>query len=338
MFITENDKLRQPTLKAFIENAEPSKNRRLEKVFPDEEVFDIDNFFDIINTTGVKAGSFIGFDAETPIRNKPALKQATVSLSKIAHAHHYTETELYKYFNQRNEREGEKIIKDALLSVLSLAEGINDTKELTRAQMAYNGVVNLEDPKTKLKIGFELDMPESAFAKSDSFDNEDVNPLKVLSDLVEQYKENNAQQEPAYIVMNSKTLSKIKRNSNVSNEIYGSNGNGRLVRDSDLNEAFTELGLPQLEVDDNQTIIEGVNGDEVVKHLADDKVVVHAATLGNTLNGPAADNNFASGKYVVNIQNADPISEKTIVGEVTMPVLKNVNGVVILDASGESTP
>ena len=46
--------------------------------------------------------------------------------------------------------------------------------------------------------------------------------------------------------------------------------------------------------------------------------------LGKTLVGPAADNNFAIGTYVVSVVSQDPVGEKTIVGEVAMPVLQNL--------------
>ena len=157
---------------------------------------------------------------------------------------------------------------------------------------------------------------------------------------VEKYKERNNGQAPAYVVMNSKTLAKIKRNPNVATDLYGSEAGNKIVRQSDLDTLFTDIGLPKVEIDDAQTIIEGITGDIVKKHLDDDVVVLHAANLGNTLSGPAADNNFANGKYVVSVVSQDPVGEKTIVGEVAMPVLKNIKGISIITANeqAEETP
>ena len=337
-FITENENLQQATLQSYISNRESEKVRRLAKSYPDEQVFEINNAFNIIEDTGIKAGSIIGFDAETPIRTKPQLQQKLVSLSKIAHAHHYTEEELYKYFNPRSEAESLKIIQDAFMSINALDEGIEDTKEYIRAQMTYNGKLELEDPKSQVKIGFEFDLPEETFMQSNDFASDDVNPIEALEQLVERYQENNNQIAPAYMVMNRKTYNKIRRNKNVVAQLYGNASDGRLVRNEDMETMFADFGLPTLEIDDNVTIIEGLTEDVRHKHLEDDKVVMHAEQLGNTLIGPAADNNFAIGKYVVNVQDRDPISEKTIVGEVTIPVLKNPKGVVILEAKGNDTP
>lgn len=334
-FITESEYLQQPTLQSFVTNRESEKVRRLSKVYPDEQVFDINNAFNMIEDTGIKAGSIIGFDAETPIRTKPQLQQKLVSLSKIAHAHHYTEEELYKYFNPRSQAEQDTIITDAITSIATLDEGVEDMKEYIRAQMTYNGRLQIEDPKSQTKIGFEFDLPEETFMKANDFASADVNPIEVLEQMVERYQENNNQSAPAYMVMNRKTYNKIRRNKNVVAQLYGNSSDGRLVRNEDMETMFADFGLPTLEIDDNVTIIEGVTGDIRYKHLEDDKVVMHAEQLGNTLIGPAADNNFAIGKYVVNVQDKDPISEKTIVGEVTIPVLKNAKGVVILEAKGE---
>lgn len=338
MFITENENLQQPTLQAYIENRASEKVRRLAKSFPEEQVFEINNAFNIIEDVGVKAGSIIGFDAEAPIRTKPSLQRAFVSLSKIAHAHHYTEEEMYKYLNPRSEQEVTKLIQDAFLSINSLDEGIEDMKEYIRAKMTYEGKFELEDPKSQTKIGFELDLDEGQFVKSTKFSDESVNPITVLSDLVDTYRSHNNNNTPDYMVMSRKTYNDIKRNPNVVKQLFGIGNEGRLVREADMESLFTDFDLPTLEIDENITIIEGINGDIRHKHMADDKVVMHAANLGNTLIGPAADNNFANGKYVVNVQDRDPISEKTIVGEVTMPVLKNAKGVVILEATEEDSP
>lgn len=337
-FITDNEQLQQATLQSYISSRESEKVRRLSKSYPDEQVFDINNAFNIIEDTGIKAGSIIGFDAETPIRTKPQLQQKLVTLSKIAHAHHYTEEEMYKYFNPRNEAESLKIVQDAFMSINALDEGVEDMKEYIRAQMTYNGKLEIEDPKSQVKIGFEFDLPEETFMKSKDFASDDVNPIEVLEQMVERYQENNNQAAPAYMVMNRKTYNKIRRNKNVVAQMFGNASDGRLVRDDDMQTLFTDFGLPTLEIDDNVTIIDGIVEDIRHKHMDDDKVVMHAAQLGNTLIGPAADNNFALGKYVVNIQDTDPISEKSIVGEVTIPVLKNSKGVVILEAKGEETP
>src|SRR5699024_8363068 len=117
--------------------------------------------------------------------------------------------------------EQDALIQNALLSIADLSEGIEDTKELIRANMVYRGVFDYEDPKSEVKIQFDLDLPEDAKTTAGDFSRDDVNPLEVLTNEVEKYKERNHGQAPAYIVMNTKTLAKIKRNRNVAIDLYG---------------------------------------------------------------------------------------------------------------------
>lgn len=338
VLITEHENLKAETLQAFIDNAPAQTERRLSKVFPEQQVFDINVAYNVINDTGIKAGSIIGFDAATPLRQKGDVQQVLAKLSKIAHAYHYTEEEMYRYQNSRNADEQNALVNNALLSIADLSEGVEDTKELIRANMVYRGIFDYEDPKSQVKIQFDLDLPEDAKSSVGKFSSDDVNPLEVLSDEVEKYSNRNNGRKPEFMVMNSKTLAKIKRNANVVEDLYGASAGNKVVRNSDLETLFADIGLPQLEIDDAQTIIEGIDEDIVKKHLDDDVVVLHADNLGNTLSGPAADNNFANGKYVVSVVSQDPVGEKTIVGEVAMPVLKNVKGIQIITADGDDTP
>ncbi|MEB8091846.1 major capsid protein [Mammaliicoccus lentus] len=334
--ITDHSDLQQATLQSFVENVEPQRTRRLESVFPTEQTFDINVVYDIIEKTGIKAASIIGFDSGTPLRDKGSIKQAMAKLTKIAHAYNYTEEEMYKYLNPRSTSEVDALIRDVLISVGDLKEGVEETKELIRAGMVYRGEFDYEDPKTNVRIKFDLDLDDNNKISAGDFSREDVNPLEVLQEQVETYKDNNRQKAPAYMVMTSKTLSKIKRNPNVVFEIYGKDTGRRLVKDSDLLEMFSELKLPTLDIEDGQVTIDGIEGDITKQLLEDDKVVMHADKLGKTLVGPAADNNFAIGLYVVSVVSQDPVGEKTIVGEVAMPVLQNLKGISILTANEEA--
>ena len=220
-------------------------------------------------------------------------------------------------------------------SIVQLNEGNEDTKELLRANYVYRGMFDYEDPKSQVKIQFDLDLPEGAIQETGAFDAKGSNPLEDLLNQVEAYRNNNGLVSPDYMVMNTRTLAKIKRNANVVGQIYGADAGGRLVRDSDLVELFNELKLPTLEIDDNYTEIEGIDGNIRKQHMPDDTVVMHASDLGQTLIGPAVEADYAPEKYVVNIKTQDAPNAKTIVGQVTIPVLKNMNGISILRAGAD---
>lgn len=332
-----NDRNLNPVvLKTMIENTEPAKTRRLAQFFPKKDVFDTNVAFNVINDTAIKAGSIIGFDAETPIKNKPQAAKSFATLTKISNAYFYTEEELLHYNRPRSEQESEEVITEAMRSIRNLAEGNEDTIELIRANFTYRGAFDYEDPKSKVKISFELDLPEGSYIEGADLADENVNPLEELQKAVESYQENNGYANPEYMVMNRKTFAKIKRNKNVVAQVYGAENAGKLIKNSDLQEVMNELDLPQLDLDDDYTVIEGINGDRKVQHMPDDRVVFHSSNLGRTLSGPSEENNYQPGVFVQNLKEMDPPNQKTIVGEVTIPILQNINGVAIYDFANAS--
>lgn len=339
MDIINDENLQPAVLKTVINSVEPTKVRRLASAFPEQPVFDTNAVYNVVSDTAIKAGSIIGFDAETPVKTKPQVEKRMAELTKIANAYFYTEQELLHYNKPRSSAEQDQVIADVMNSIVQLNEGNEDTKELLRANYVYRGMFDYEDPKSQVKIQFDLDLPEGAIQETGAFDAEGSNPLEDLLNQVEAYRNNNGLVSPDYMVMNTRTLAKIKRNANVVGQIYGADAGGRLVRDSDLVELFNELKLPTLEIDDNYTVIEGIDGNIRKQHMPDDTVVMHASDLGQTLIGPAVEADYAPEKYVVNIKTQDAPNAKTIVGQVTIPVLKNMNGISILRAGADdATP
>lgn len=54
--------------------------------------------------------------------------------------------------------------------------------------MVYRGVFDYEDPKSEVKIQFDLDLPDEAKTTAGDFSRADVNPLEVLMNEVENTK------------------------------------------------------------------------------------------------------------------------------------------------------
>lgn len=325
MSIINDERLNSATVVSMIENRPPVKVRRLAASYPEENTYDLDVVFNEINSVGIKAGSIVGFDAATPLRDKGQLKTHMASLTKITGAYNYTEKELLKYNKPRDEKEKEALVKGVLRSVADLAEGNEDTKELLRAQMTYSGRLDYEDSKTNVKIQFDYDLPEEGKVERDIYSN----PLENLQAEAKAFSLNNNRVKADYMVMNSSTLEKLKRNDIVRQNIHGDTP--RMVLDTEIENLFRELKLPELVIDDEVTVIEGIEGDKIVEHMEDDKVVFHSANLGTTFIGPSVEKNYDFGTFVKSVPANDPEGEKTIVGIVAMPVIKNLKGVRIVN-------
>lgn len=334
------DKQLQPTeLQAFI-TASDAQNAELnlyplQTAFPTEEVDDIKNVYDIVEQQLNVAASITGFNSGAPIRNKGQGKQAIAKLTKIQDAYYLDETELLHYRNPRSDAERQKVIDSVLINTNELSEGVEKTKELIRAEMAYRGRFEYEDPRTETRISFDLDRPkENDLTVSSPWGTEDSRPIDDLQAAIEQYQATNGNKKPEIINMNSKTFTKLKRSGQIKLELFGSTNTPRIVKNDDFQSLLDSFGLPAIQIDDSQTAVAQIDGtNRIIKHLEDDKVVLRAAVLGLTLSGPSVENNFAKGKFATTVISQDPVSEKTIVGEVALPVTQNINGTVFVNVN-----
>lgn len=307
----------------------------LVSAFPTEEVEDIEGVYDIIEQQVNVAASITGFNSGAPIRSKGQGKQAIAELTKIQDAYHLDEKEMYHYRNPRTDAERQKIIDGVLVSTAELSDGVEKTKELLRASMAYNGRLDYEDPRTETRISLDLGRPEeNNLTVSAAWGTDEATPITDLELAIEQYQRTNGNKKPEIINVNSKTYAKLKRSGQIKLELFGDTRTPRIVKDDDFQSLLNSFGLPPIQVDDNETSVVQIDGThKIIKHLADDKVVLRASVLGKTLSGPSVENNFAKGKFVTTVISQDPVSEKTIVGEVALPVTQNLNGTVFLNVN-----
>ena len=334
--VLEDKAFLKPTLQSFIMAGDANRDMNeypLSSAFPVEQVEQIENVYNIVQSQLDVAAAITGFNSGSPIRNKGQGKQAMARLTKIQDAYYLDEMELLRYNNPRSADEQQQVVDSVLISTENLSVGVEKTKEFLRAQMAYQGKFEYNDPRTETHISFELDRPkENNIVATKEWGTPDAEPITDLLVAIEQFKSTNGNTAPQVISMNAKTLAKFKRSGQIKTELYGDSNAPRLVRESDFNSLLTEFGLPPIQVDDGETAIEQADGtNKVYKHLPDGRVVLRSAVLGSTLSGPSVENNYAKGKFVNPVINEDPHTEKTIVGEVALPITKNINGTVFLD-------
>ncbi|MFV5767201.1 major capsid protein [Mammaliicoccus sciuri] len=344
--VLEDKQLTRATLQAFVDSSSEFQAENmatkypLAAAFPVEEVEDIRNVYDIVSNQIQAAAVVTGFNSGSPLRSKGQAKQAIASLTKIQNAYFLDEVEILHYRNPRTPEERQKIIDNVLIETNELAVSVDDTKEYLRAQMAYNGKVNYQDALTQSKIEFNLDRPEeNDITVSTPWGTEDAQPITDLLAAVKQYQKTNGRKKPEVISMNSTTYEKLIRSGQIKTEIFGDSTSPRIVKEDDVAALLNAFKLPPVSIDDNVTVLENLDGSyEEKEHLQDDRVVLRASILGSTMSGPNVENNHAKGKYVLTVIDEDPHTEKTIVGEVTLPVTKNVTGTVFLDINPTSEP
>ena len=159
------------------------------QAFPIEQVESIENVYNIIETQLNVAASITGFNSGSPIRNKGQGKQAMAKLTKIQDAYFLDENDLIRFNNPRSQDELTQIINQTLINTNNLSEGVEKTKEFLRAQMAYTGKFEYNDPRTETKISFELDRPkENDLVSATEWGTEEATPITDLLLAIEQYQ------------------------------------------------------------------------------------------------------------------------------------------------------
>ncbi|WP_420494424.1 major capsid protein [Macrococcus psychrotolerans] len=322
------------TLQAFVREADNrnTNNYPLAEAFPQEVTYDINAIYNVVSDTVRAAASITGFNSGAPLRSKGEGEKAMIELTKIQHGYYLDEVELLQFNKPRDPQERQAVIEKVFLKIADLSYGVDDIKEFLRAGLTYRGEFKYSNPVDKIEIDVKLNRPsENTIQITNKWNTPEGTPIADLISAVEQYQKTNGNKKPDYIVMNSKTFSAFKRNPELKGQIYGNSTDTRIVRDASVYELLTELGLPPIQIDDNITGIEQLDGTvKVYQNLEDGKVVLRAAQLGKTFTGPSVENNYVPGKYVQTVIEKDPSSEKTIVGEVAIPALQAINSTVLM--------
>ena len=335
----ENSQFQPNELQALVTNAPEAKVYPLATAFPVEQTMEIDNAYDVVQSQINEAASVTGFNAGAPLRSKGEGKKVLARLTKIQHQRRLDEVDLMRFDAPRNDAEKQQIIDKNLLSVVELSQGVDDAIEYIRAKMVYDGEFHFVDAINKSEIRFELERPaENKINVEKKWDAADSTPVSDLTLAVEQFKKTNGRKKPEVIVMNSTTYAAFKRSDEIKANIYGNATDARIVTDANVDALLNSVGLPSIVIDDSETGVRTVEGElEAVQHLKDGVVVLRSAVLGSTMVGPSkTSQGWVMGRWVDTYSEVNPPVEGIIAGEVALPVLKNLNGVVTLKVFTET--
>src|SRR5690606_13982416 len=151
------------------------------------------------------------------------------------------------------------------------------------------------DDVNDIHIEFEYGNPAgNKFSVTTPWSDTGSNRLTDVQAAVKQFQRENQRQKPAVMHITSATEALLLQNEQMRVQVYGKDNGGRLVTRNDVQAAFTALGLPNYEINDDVIV---VNGEER-QLLEDNKVVLLGANLGVTMSGPTVENNYNPGKFV----------------------------------------
>ncbi|ULG73025.1 major capsid protein [Macrococcus brunensis] len=330
----ELEEFKRETLQAVVDGSADRNPATypLAAAFPEEKTVELNAVYSVIKQSVRAAASITGFNSGAPLRSRGEGEQMLAKLTKMQHAYYLDEVDILNIKTPRTPEERQAIIDKVYYNTAELGFGVDDIKELIRAELTYRGRFHYANAKDNMEIEFELDRPSANnITVTTKWDQDAATPLSDIEAAITQFQKTNGRKKPDFIVMNSATYAVLRKHPQIKAEVYGTSTDTRIVKDSDFRELLTSLGFPTIEIDDNATGIEQLDGSIAeVEHIARGQVCLRAAVLGKTLVGPAVENNARPGKFVKKVVEDDPTTEKTIVGEVALPVLQAVNSTVLM--------
>ncbi|OCA87298.1 major capsid protein [Pseudobacillus wudalianchiensis] len=321
------DEFQREQLQGYIENIPPQREYKLRAFMPEKPTSDINFAYNVINGEYAKAASITGWNASAPLRDKKALEKEFAEVAKVQHGQRLDEKELLAFNRPRSDQERAQVIDYVYDTTDDLVAGVDDIEEFMRAQAIYTLAMKYDDNENDVHINFEFDAPAgNKMTTTTAWSDPAAKPLSDLQAAVKQYQKENRRQKPAVMHMTSATEALLLQNEQIRTQVYGTSNGGRLLTPNDVQAAFTALGLPRYEINDDVIALE--TGE--VQLLEDNKVVLLGAKLGVTMTGPTVENNYEPGKFVTPKIMEDPPGQAIIVGKAVFPALQRPQSIVIL--------
>ncbi|WP_339233824.1 major capsid protein [Oceanobacillus sp. FSL W7-1281] len=321
------NEFQQPQLTGYVQNVPPAREYLLASFMPEEQVYDINFAYNVINGRYAPAASITGWNASAPLRDTAEQERAFGQVSKVQHSFRLDETQLLQYNRPRAEQESNAVVEGIYTSTDELTQGVDDIKEYMRAQAIYNGELVYNDDENDIHLNIDFGMPaENKLTATTQWSDESATPLTDIKAAVEQYKKSNQKQKPVVMHITSATEAHLLNNEQIRTQIYGTDNGNRLLTKTDIQNALNALSLPSYQVNDDVILVQ----DEEVQLLDDNKVVFLGADLGKTMIGPTVENNYTPGKFAKPSIEENPPAQSVIVGEAPFPALKRKKAIVTL--------
>lgn len=321
------DEFQKDQITAYVQNTPPQRDYLLRNLMPQENEFDINFAYNVINGEYAKAASITGWNASAPLRDKKALSQAFGEVAKIQHASRLDEKELLSFNRPRSDAEKAQVVEYVYNTTDDLNAGVDDTEEYLRAQAIYNGRLQYSDKVNDVHIDVDFGIPEeNKISSTTAWSETGSTPLSDIQAAVKQFQKTNQRRKPQVMHMTTATEANLLQNEQIRVQVYGENAGQRLLTRNDLQNVFNSLGLPPYQINDDVIVLE----DGETQLLEDNKVVLIGDNVGVTKIGPTVENSYSPGKFAQPIIENNPPSQTMIVGEAAFPALQKPKAIVIM--------
>lgn len=254
-----------------------------EELFPERKEDDLE--FDILRE-GSKLpviASVHAFDTEAEIGSREAEEMA-IEACLIKRKMQLKEKEIIKLEHPRTEKELKQLVRRVYSrDIDNLVMGIKARIEVMRMEIISKGTVTLDENGIKATIKYGV--PEDQQVTNVDWDKEGSNPIGDITSWV-----NKMDTKPARVLTSTTVLSKILRNANVINALFGKEST-RIATVGELNTYLASLKLPQIYTYDEKYRKQKADGTyDKLRYLPENAFcMLPGYALGETLYGPTAE-------------------------------------------------
>ena len=254
-----------------------------EELFPERKEDDLE--FDILKE-GSKlpvVASVHSFDSEAEIGSREAEEMA-IEACLIKRKMQLKEKEIIKLEHPRTDKELKQLVERVYArDIDNLVMGIKARIEVMRMEIVSKGTVTLDENGISATISYGV--PEEQQVTGVDWDADDSDPIGDITEWV-----NAMDVKPARALTSTTILSKILRNANVINALFGKDST-RIATVGELNTYLSSLGLPQIYTYDDKYRKQNADGTyQKLRYFPEECFAMFPDyALGETLYGPTAE-------------------------------------------------
>ena len=254
-----------------------------EELFPERKEDDLE--FDILRE-GSKLpviASVHAFDTEAEIGSREAEEMA-IEACLIKRKMQLKEKEIIKLEHPRTEKELKQLVRRVYSrDIDNLVMSVKARIEVMRMEIVSKGTVTLDENGIKATIKYGV--PEEQQVTNVDWDKEGSDPIGDITSWV-----NKMDTKPARVLTSTTVLSKILRNANVINALFGKEST-RIATVGELNTYLASLKLPQIYTYDEKYRKQNADGTyKKLRYLPENAFcMLPGYALGETLYGPTAE-------------------------------------------------
>ena len=324
----------------FAQNFGIVRNYAGDALFPDIKTKNMQaEFYRLSNGANLPVMAYVhGLDTEAHIASRDAFER--VEFEKLLIKQKINQSERLQQLRNMGVLD-EDVIKYVFDDMARMAEGVKTRTEVAKMQALSMGRIVIKENNLNLVVDYGV-ANGNKVTKTWNAANADI--LGDIQDMIEIAQAKG--QKPNTIVTTSKVLNAIRKNQGVQTAIYGANGVGTFVSNQQINALMGAMfDIQFVRVNDEQYRYEKANGTKVSEYyLARNKFILCVAdasgAIGSGLWGvtpeelaeqPWSEKSEQQFVTITQWQTPDPVAVWTKASGMFIPVLPNVDGLVIAD-------